>query len=246
MMFKTKEVSYGNCRRLSISNNCLIRIVPCTTDVNVLCLQSGIFTIKPYNPDVESGKKWGTLGKDFTRRGLSENAGPEVGCVEWIFDTNSPVTNSVAVGQDGTVYAASEEGILFAIEANGNLLWSYDAKTSLTNSPSIGNDGTIYIAGENGKLFAVNKFGNLRWTFQTGAAISASPAVSRDGKIFTCSQDGKLYALGPDGSELWIFKTAGLGTNISGSIVASPVIDANGIVYIEGLYDPNLYAPRAE
>jgi outer membrane protein assembly factor BamB len=224
------------------SNKCIIQVVPNVLDASVICIPSGLFTIKPYNPDTEVESLWETLGKNYQRRGLSDFDGPELGCVKWVFDTDGPVTSSAAVGDSGQVYAACEDGNLYAIDASGILLWKYDANTPLKSSPSIGPDGTVYVGGENGILYAVDRDGELRWTHSTGGCIYSSPAVDSNGRIFAGSMDGKLYALRSDGSELWTFETVGYGSKTSGSIMASPAIDVNGVVYITGLYDPNLYA----
>jgi outer membrane protein assembly factor BamB len=224
------------------SDNCLIIVLPSVPDENVICVPSEQFSIIPYTPDSLTESEWQTLGKNYKRDGLSDNAGPELGCVKWIFDTNGPVTKSVVVGDNGNIYIACEDGFLYAVDANGNLIWQYDVNSPLLGSPSIGLDGTIYLGGENGNLLAISKEGNLRWSFTSGDMFSASTAVSKDGKIFAGSMDGNLYALSSDGSELWTLETSGLGIGSKGSIVASPSIDANGLVYITGLYDPNLYA----
>jgi outer membrane protein assembly factor BamB len=227
------------------SNQCLIKVVPAVPDANVLCIPSRLFTIKPYNPDEPVNSIWKSLGNNYKRQGLSDFNGPELGCVKWAFDTNGPVTSSVAVGHDGRIYAACEDGNLYAIDPNGTLLWKYDANTPLKSSPSIGPDGTVYVGGENGWLYAIDKNGQSRWTYQTGGCIYSSPAVDSNGRIFVGSMDGKLYAIGPDGSELWQFKTAGYAGRTNGSIIASPAIDSNGVVYITGSFDPNLYALNA-
>ncbi len=60
-----------------------------------------------------------------------------------------------AVGADGTVYIASDDGKLYAISPNGTLKWGYSTGNSLYASPAIGPDGTVYIASDDGKLYAV-------------------------------------------------------------------------------------------
>jgi outer membrane protein assembly factor BamB len=227
------------------SNKCMIKVVPAVPDANVICVPSGLFTIKPYIPDVPVNSVWKSLGNNYKRQGLSDFNGPQLGCVKWAFDTNGPVTSSVAVGHDGRIYAACEDGYLYTIDANGTLLWKFDANTPLKSSPSIGPDGTVYVGGENGWLYAIDKNGQLRWTYQTGKCIHSSSAVDSNGRIFVGSMDGKLYAIGPDGSELWQFETAGYGSRTNGSIITSPAIDSNGVVYITGSFDPNLYALNA-
>ncbi len=185
---------------------------------------------------------WKSLGGNFKRTGLSENSGPELGCVKWKFETNGPVSASLTVGFDNRVHIACKDGTLYTLDANGVLLWSYDVNSPLLSSPTIGTDSTVYVGSQNGNLYAVDVSGNLLWTHTTDGPISSSPAVSEDGNVYVGSQDGKLYALSQDGSELWSFETKGPGEVSTGSIFASPSIGTDGTVYIAGLYDPNLYA----
>jgi outer membrane protein assembly factor BamB len=224
------------------SNQCLIKVVPTIPDANVVCIKSGLFTIRPDSPDPVVTSKWISLGGDFRRTGLSQNYGPEFGCVKWQFETERAVPTSVTIGFDDRVHIACEDGKLYTLDANGVLLWCYDANSPLTCSPTIGPDGTIYIGSQNGSLYAIDINGRLRWTHKTGGSIYSSPAVSEDGKIYVGSEDGNLYALARDGSELWTFQTKGPAQLPVGSIFASPAICADGTVYIAGLYDPNLYA----
>ncbi len=224
------------------SNECLVSIVPSGPDPNVVCINSGLFTIHPdfLHPEVPS--KWKSLGGDFKRTGLSQNYGPQLGCVKWQFETEGAVSASVTVGAGDRVHIACEDGKVYTLDIDdGSLLWSYDTNSPLLSAPTVGPRGSVYVGSENGKLYAISIGGTLRWTHSTGGLIYSSPAVSEDGNIYVGSQDGTLYALGQDGSELWTFKIAGSGI-IEGSILASPAIAADGTIYIGGLYDPNLYA----
>ena len=223
------------------SNRCLISVVPSIPDADVVCLESGLFTIGPdfYHPDVPS--KWKSLGGDFRRTGLSSDYGPEIGCIKWQFETEGAVSASVTIGAGDRVHIACEDGKIYTLDSDGDLIWNYDTNSPLLSSPTVGQDGSIYVGAENGKLYAISIVGTLRWTHNTGGFIYSSPAVSDDGNIYVGSADGTLYALGHDGSELWNFKTDGFGI-LDGAILASPAIADDGTVYIGGLYDPNLYA----
>ncbi|MHC4337358.1 MAG: right-handed parallel beta-helix repeat-containing protein, partial [Planctomycetota bacterium] len=224
------------------SNQCLISVEPNVPDPNVVCINSGLFTIHPdfLHPEVPS--KWKSLGGDFKRAGLSQNYGPQLGCVKWQFETEGAVSASITVGADDRVHIACEDGRVYTLDiGDGSLLWSYDTNSPLLSAPTVGPRGSVYVGSENGKLYAISIGGTLRWTHSTGGLIYSSPAVSEDGNIYVGSQDGVLHALGQDGSELWTFKIAGSGI-IEGAILASPAIGADGTVYIAGLYDPNLYA----
>ncbi|HUW18866.1 MAG TPA: PQQ-binding-like beta-propeller repeat protein [Sedimentisphaerales bacterium] len=224
------------------SNQCTLKVVPSIPDANVVCIESELFTVRPDSPDRTAASKWKSLGGDFDRKGLSENYGPELGCVKWSFETGGAISASVTIGPNDTVYVPCSDGRLYRLDANGVLLWSYDANSPLLSSATIGPDGTAYVGAGNGKLYSIDISGRLRWVHSTDGFIYSSPAISPDGrKIYVCSQDGRLYALGRDGSELWTFETAGFGT-LDGAIFASPSVGPDGTVYISGLYDPNLYA----
>jgi len=224
------------------SETCMIFVEPNIFYTNVVCTPGGLFTIRPYSPGPVVDSYWLSLGGDFQRTGLSENTGPQTGCIKWQFETEGAVTASVTIGPEGRVYVPCEDGKLYALDHNGSLAWSFDANSPLISAPSIGPDGTVYVGSQQGRLFAVDINGNLRWTHDTGGFIFSSPAVSENGDVYAGSQDGTLYALKPDGSLLWTFKTKGPGEVPTGSIFASPAIGSDGTIYIGGLYDPNLYA----
>ncbi|MHC4154260.1 MAG: outer membrane protein assembly factor BamB family protein [Planctomycetota bacterium] len=224
------------------SNQCVIAVVPSMPDANVVCIESGLFTIHPDTPGPPVTSKWKSLGGDYERKGLSENYGPVLGCIKWEFEVDGAISASVTIGPNDTVYVPCEDGNLYKLDSNGVVLWSYEANSPLISSPSIGPDGTAYVGSKDGKLYAVDVNGNVRWTHSTGGMVYSSPAVSADGNsIYVGSQDGTLCALGRDGSELWRLETTGSSV-IDGSVFASPTVGRDGTVYIAGLYDPNLYA----
>jgi outer membrane protein assembly factor BamB len=224
------------------SNESLVSVVPSVPDANVVCTESGLFTIRPYAPGPPAGSRWKSLGGDFGRSGLSESSGPELGCVKWQFETGDTTASSVTVGPEDRIHIACEDGKLYTLDANGVLLWSYDTNSPFLSAPTIGADGTLYVGNEDKKLYAVDVNGHVRWTHTTDGFVYSSPAVSPDGNtVYFGSQDGLLYALGRDSSELWTFETQGSGV-VGGSILASPAVGADGTVYIGGFTDSNLYA----
>ncbi len=225
------------------SNECVVRVEPGDGNVTARIVNSGIFSVRPYPQ-----RPWSPPG--LARRDRSPGAvtgvssGPEIGCVQWTFETDGAVWSAVTVGGsniDSRLYVGSEDGKVYGLNFNGKFLWSYDANTAFVGSPAVGYFGMLYAGGEDGWLYALDKQGRLRWTFTTGEGIYSSAMVSGEGQIYAGSQDGVLYSLAGDGSELWSFETAGLG-KLKGVIFATPVLGADGSVYVAGLYDPNLYA----
>jgi predicted outer membrane repeat protein len=226
------------------SNQCIISVEPSVEDESVIVIESGLFEINklPRSPAVPPGQP----DRNKQRRtGLSENIGPELGCIKWSFATGGPVTASVALGYNNRVYVPCEDGKLYALNNSGELIWLFDANSPLIGTPAIGYNGDIYVGADNGVLYALKNNGELLWSFATGGFLYGSPAVGPDGNICIGSTDGFLYALVPDGSELWKFKTAGFAL-LGNSIFASPAVTDEGTVITTGLYDPNLYGLDAE
>jgi outer membrane protein assembly factor BamB len=226
------------------SNQCLISVVPSDGDANVVCIESGLFTVSWYPVQPPVPPEWQHRGL-LPAPDLSGNKGPQVGCVKWVFDTNGPVSSQVAVTRpywnSYGVYIGCEDGLVYALDDIGEFIWSYDINTPIVGSPAVGYYWMVYVAGQDGWLYAIDDYGDVRWTHTTDAPIYSTPVVGYSGKIYVCSEDGLVYAIGSDGSELWSFETTG-PAELKGAILTTPVIERNGAVYIAGLYDPNLYA----
>jgi len=165
---------------------------------------------------------------------------PADGSVKWIFSAGSPVDSSPAIGADGTIYVASWEGIVYALNPDdGSVKWGTATGGLMSSSPAIGADGTIYIGISGttepldfytGKVYALNPAdGSVKWTFTCGYPIPSSAAIGADGTIFIGSEDRRIYALNPgDGSLKWKFDTESRVNN-------SPAIGADGTVYAGNL-----------
>ena len=95
-----------------------------------------------------------------------------------------------------TVYIGSDDGNLYAIDANtGDQLWGFDTGSSVVSSPIVDVDGTIYVGSDNGNVYAVNPDGTEKWLFPTGGRVRSSPALGLSGFIHIGSDDTNLYTL---------------------------------------------------
>jgi outer membrane protein assembly factor BamB len=81
---------------------------------------------------------------------------------KWQFAQTGPVIAALALGDDGTVYAASEDGYLYAVDAAGNLRWKFNAGPMQVAAVQ-GADDTIYFTNEEQFIFAVNRTGRQQW-----------------------------------------------------------------------------------
>jgi outer membrane protein assembly factor BamB len=162
------------------------------------------------------------------------------GTIKWRYEVDDIIYRCCpAIAEDGTVYIASWDDCLHAVNPNGTRKWTIDSNGNIVSSPAIGSDGTIYFGtmwgtGNGGEIFAINPDGTEKWHYQTGYDVCSDPAVGDDGTIYIGSSDDYLYALYPNGSLRWRYKT---GDWVRGP----PSIADDGTIYF-GSWDYYLYA----
>lgn len=137
----------------------------------------------------------------------------------------------------GTVYANSEDGQVYALDAaSGRTKWSYDAGTWKDASPAV-DDGTVYAGGKDGSLYALDAAtGQVKWKFFTAFGVYSTPVVADD-VVYFATENGEVHAVDAvTGKQKWTCRTGA-------KITSSPAV-ADGYVYI-GSYDYRLYALEA-
>jgi outer membrane protein assembly factor BamB len=133
------------------------------------------------------------------------------GAIEWKFQTgdhiySSPALDLDAAGSVRTIFIASTDGQVYALDPHGNLRWSYDAGDVIRSSPVLGTaaDGVhrvLYVGAGNGTLYALNASnGTRRWSYDTTRDdpvlrdrndLNASPALTQTG-VAIGGEDGYL------------------------------------------------------
>lgn len=176
---------------------------------------------------------------------------PDDGSVIWSrhLGVNDYCLASPAIGSDGTIYVIAQPGIAFAVSATGDILWTFDlASIGFTgvprSSPAVDSDGCIYFGICSGSpssaLFCLNPNGTLKWKFEPSDLpedvpsyhfdIYSSPALGTGNIIYFGQEFGRVYALSTTDGSLLAMREVN-----SAVIWSSPVIDNNGILYINGL-----------
>jgi len=134
-------------------------------------------------------------------------------------------TRSAPAVVNGVVYAGTDDGHLYALDAvTGATVWSVKLGSLIGSSPAVVNQ-IVYVATHDGQFFALDAAsGTQLWSKPLDFASSESPTVS-DGRVFIGDDRGILYAFNArSGKGLW--KTDQFA---SGNLDAPAV--ANGIVY---------------
>ena len=109
---------------------------------------------------------------------------------------SSPTFAINPIGDIPTVYIGSDDGNLYAINADtGIAIWAFDTGSSVVSSPIVDLDGTIYVGSDNGNFYAIDPSGTQNWFFPTGAAVRSSPAIGDDGFIHIGSNDANFYTI---------------------------------------------------
>ena len=76
------------------------------------------------------------------------------GKVKWLF-ASADVTDSPAIGGDGTVFFGCDDGSFYAVTSGGQLRFKITAQGSISASPAIADDGTVVFVSDDGLLWAI-------------------------------------------------------------------------------------------
>ena len=113
---------------------------------------------------------WPMALHDARHSGVAPVDGPTDGHVLWKRDLGSAVTPGPVVAANGTIYVATDAGVLHAINpANGSDLWTLQAPSGgggsdLSVSPLILSSGSVLWPAPGGVLVEVSPSGHLQWS----------------------------------------------------------------------------------
>src|ERR1700732_235507 len=150
---------------------------------------------------------------------------------KWQFATAGAITGALALGNDGTVYATSADGFVYALDPSANLQWKFEAGP-ITAAPAIGADGVIYVSNEDPRIFAIDRIGTQRGARGGGPYADKKTgwsAAALDQNYLYTPWRGVVRAIRlVDGGSDW---SAGVGFQQSGSISVLP----DGLIVYDGV-----------
>ena len=174
------------------------------------------------------------------------------------------IQNSTVIGPDGTIYATTFAGQLFALRDSStpnqlDMVWQFHPAggSPFHATAALSRDGsTVYVpfttgAGPaaKGQLFAVHapssgQDGQVVWTAELGAGpVRNSPTVGPDGTLYIVNVSGTLSAVdSSNGQVKWTVQIAQTPQSQFGQTVkTAPGLGSDGTVYVCGMVD-GLYA----
>ena len=177
---------------------------------------------------------WPMHQHDARHTGRAAVSGPTDPQLAWYFLAQASFTAGAVIDAQGTIYIASDDGIVRALRPDGHELWKHElAKPSgrfklpipVDSTPLLTAGGELLVAARDGVLYAFATGDGVKvWDYDTGADIHASPAIASDGRIVLPAGAGDLLILNPDG-------TKHKRLHSEGSIRTAPAVGDNDVVY---------------
>ncbi len=178
-----------------------------------------------------AGSAWAGASGDAARTSPTTATGPRTGRIAWTRRLEGAAVPGPVVGHDGSILAASNGGVLHAVDpATGEDRWSFDAHGSygsdLSTSAAVLDDGTILWPGPGDRLYGLSAGGELLWTEQLSGLVLSPAVVGR--RVYVADAAGTLIALDVprDGAAMrrWSLE-------LDGPSFSSPAVSSDGTVY---------------
>lgn len=139
------------------------------------------------------------------------------GQLRWTYSAGGFIYSSPAATDDGRLFFGSQDGKVYAIEADGSDLWEFEipgpgaVSNAVLTSPAIGEDGSVYV----GAIYSPKLY-------------SLDPNTADI--VWECDFEHLADPQNPE-SEV-----------IKGGVFSAPVVGVDGTIYVSLIYDTNLYA----
>jgi len=183
---------------------------------------------------------WAGFHHDDQNTGRSPYIGPSTPAVKWIYSTNATFGGYASITYE-TIYFASGEGYIYALNRDGAVLWRYAVMCGVCRPidpdeeypPAVKGHGTILYGADDGKFHAISTDnGTARWIYDIGAEnpFTGSAAIGVDGTIYVrsynrLSNESTLHAINPDGALKWKY-------NVGNFTYSVPALGLDGRIYI--------------
>ncbi len=123
------------------------------------------------------------------------------GVVLWNTILPSQVYTGPVVSSDGTVWAGTGSGNIYALEREtGRRIGVIPVGAVITSTPALNITGSLFFGADNGCLHCFTPSGFSLWTFQTLGTVRSSPVIGIDGTVYFGSDDHRIYAVEGSGA----------------------------------------------
>lgn len=138
-----------------------------------------------------------------------------------------------SIASDGTVYASSNDNMIYAFNPDGSVKWKYQMTDFdlVDDYIAIGPDGTVFTTAYTHGILAINPDGTLKWQKNSFDGMTIDKVVvGEDGTIYSSGSRNYVYAFSSDGQIKWKYSDS------ETVYFGSTLIGADGVLYV-GTYE---------
>ncbi len=150
-----------------------------------------------YAVNTDDGTRaWSTDIGNYYDRKAREDLGNSPSPTGYDYVQSSPVA------ADGTVYAGSFDGKLYALAADtGQVKWTFVTQKKIRGTPAV-DQGVVYVGSWDKLMYAVDAAtGAVKWATGIGGEVQSTPVVA-NGMVYTASRKASVVALAAQTGEL--------------------------------------------
>ena len=141
------------------------------------------------------------------------------------FHAGAPLPGAPGVAPNGTVYVASAEGYVHALDAEGSFKWSYTVEGAIVGGPSVDADGRVYVATTSRRIYALSPNGRRYWLFNCPVRPETGVVRGTDGTLYFVGSDQHLWAISSRAGAMF-------RVGLSGKATAGPEAGPSGQVAV--------------
>jgi len=172
---------------------------------------------------------WPTALHDSTHTSTASTEGPLHAKLEWTRSLGGNITPGPVVAADGTIYIATNAGVLHALDpTTGADLWTfnggspYSGETDLSTSPLVLPSGSILWPGPRDTLYELSASGQRLWSHRFVGSV-LSPVLSGS-RVYIELMTGSLWELNVQG----VTPQLGWAVTVGHVSFGSPVVSPDG------------------
>jgi outer membrane protein assembly factor BamB len=154
--------------------------------------------------------------------------------VSWTYAAGGAVEAQIVTSPDEqTLYVASLDGTLAALDRSGARRWSVPLGDRAYATPCVADDGTIYVGSDADRFFAIAPDGHVKWRLETKDDCDTSAVMAKDGTVVVAA--GKdVVSVRAGGDVAWRFSA-------KRKVFGSPAMTDEGTIVVAS-QDDHVYA----
>jgi outer membrane protein assembly factor BamB len=154
--------------------------------------------------------------------------------VAWTYQAGGAIEAQIVTSPDEqTLYVASLDGTLSALDRSGTRRWSASLGDRVYSTPAVADDGTVYVGSDAQRFFAILPDGHVKWRLETKGDCDTAPVLAKDGTVVVAAGRDVL-SVRSGGDVAWRFTA-------KRKVFASPAIADDGTVVVAS-QDNHVYA----